>query len=96
MTKPGSNSKPSELPQWLRVPVAVCCVVLLFSVCSVVPFLLAKSFGVWIGLMAAVVAIVCWVYLVRPMPGFTAGIIAFFGLAVLAGLLIVWLIRVIR
>jgi hypothetical protein len=71
-------------------------IVLLFAACSGVPFILSKSFGVWFGLGGAVAAIVCWVYLVRPMPGLMAGVVALSGLAALAGLLIVWIIRVIR
>lgn len=90
------KSEQSSLPEWLQMALALGAVALLFAACCGVPFFLSRSFGVWCGLAAAVVAIVCWVYLVRPMPGLMAGVVALTGLAALAGLLIVWIIRVIR
>lgn len=90
------NSEQRPLPEWLQMVLALGAVVLLFAACSGVPFVLSRSFGIWFGLVGAVVAIVCWAYLVRPMPGLMAGVIALTGLAALAGLLIVWIIRVIR
>ena len=90
------KSKQDRLPDWLQMSLALGAIVLLFAACSGAPFFLSRSFGVWFGLGGAVVAMVCWVYLVRPMPGLMAGVVALTGLAALAGLLIVWIIRVIR
>lgn len=90
------KSQQSKLPEWMQMSLALTFVVVLFAACSGVPFVLGHSLGVWFGLLGAVVAIVCWVYLVRPMPGFVAGIIAMLGLCALLGLLIAWIIRVIR
>ena len=91
-----AKSEQSRLPEWLQMSLALGAVVFLFAACSGVPFFLSRSFGVWFGLAGALVAIVCWAYLVRPMPGLMAGVIALSGLTALAGLLIVWIIRVIR
>ena len=75
---------------------AVGAIFLLFAACVGVPIVLDRSFGVWFGFAGAVIAIACWVYLVRPMPGFLQGIIALAGLSALVTLLIIWLVRVIR
>ena len=75
---------------------ALAFVAVLFLACSGIPFVLGHSLGIWFGLLGSVVAIVCWVYLVRPTPGFGAGIISILGLFALLGLLIGWIIRVIR
>ena len=82
-------------PEWLQMLLALGAIALLFAACITIPFFLGKGFGVWCGLGGAVIAMVCWVYLVRPMPGLMAGVIALTGLAALAGMLIVWIIRVI-
>jgi hypothetical protein len=96
MKQTGTNCEQSKLPEWARMSLALAFVALLFAACSGVPFVLGHTLGVWFGLLGASVAVVCWVYLVRPMPGFMAGIIAILGLCALSGLLIAWIIRVVR
>ena len=81
---------------WLHMSLALAAIALLFAACSGVPFFLGSGFGVWFGLGGAITAVVCCVYLVRPMPGIVQGITALTGLAALTGFLIVWIIRVIR
>ena len=93
MKKTDTKSQQNKLPEWLQISLALAFAALLFAACSAVPFVLGHSLGVWFGLFGAVVAIVCWVYLVRPTPGFGTGIIAILGLCALLGLLIAWIIR---
>ena len=72
-------------------------ILLLFGALIASPFVLARFFGIWVGLLSALAAIPAWVYLgPRPMPGFTNGIIFLLGLAVLLGALVAWIIRLIR
>jgi hypothetical protein len=90
------KNEQSRLPEWLQISLALGAIALLFAACSGVPFFLSRSFGVGFGLAGAVIAVICWVYLVRPMPGFVQGIIALTGLFTLLTLLMGWIIRVIR
>jgi FtsH-binding integral membrane protein len=86
----------SKFPEWMHAALALAIVALLFGACAAVPFVLGHHLGVWFGLLGAFVAIVCWLYLVRPMPGLGAGLIALLGLGALLGLLISWMIKVIH
>ena len=85
----------STLPEWLQMSLALSGVVVLFAACLGVPFLLANSLGVWFGLSGAIIGAVCWIFLIRPMPGFFAGIIALTGLGLLVAVVVVWIVRVI-
>lgn len=89
------ENEPSRLCEWLQMALALGAIVLLFAIFSGGPFVLSRNFGVWSGLGGAVVAMIGWVYLVPPMPSLMAGLIALSGVAALAGLLIVWIVRVI-
>ncbi|MDB6136125.1 MAG: hypothetical protein JWM59_4368 [Verrucomicrobiales bacterium] len=68
---------------------------LLFASCAGLPFLIGRTFGDWFGLLSALLAIICWVQLV-PLRGFPQGILALTGLSALAGLMIVWIIIIIK
>lgn len=70
---------------------------LLLAALLITPSLLGHHFGIWAGLLGAVVGIPVWIYLgPRAMPGFTSGIIKLLGFAALIVSLIVWIVRVIR
>lgn len=90
------KNEQKQRPEWIQMLLAIGAIACLFAACAGVPFLLSRSFGVWFGLVGAVVAIGFWVYLVRPMPGLMAGVISLTGLASLAGFLIAWILRAIR
>lgn len=72
-------------------------IVLLFAVLILIPFVLGRYFGIWVGLFAALAAIPAWVYLgPRPSPGFGSGIVCLLGLAGLIGVLIAWIVKAIH
>ena len=71
-------------------------VFLLLQACFFAPFLVAKNFGVWWGLLASIGVLLIWAYEVRPFPGFLAGIISLSGLSILLGQTIISSIGVIR
>jgi hypothetical protein len=80
----------------LQTSLALLLVVVIFSTCLGAPVLLHSYFGDWLGLLGSVIGIVCWIYLIRPMPGLGAGIIALSGLFALLGALVIWIVRVIQ
>jgi hypothetical protein len=91
-----TRAQQSKLPEWLQMTLALLAIFAVFAACSGIPFFLGWRFGVWCGLLGAAVAIVCWIYLIKPMPGLFQGVIAITGLFWLLGLLIIWIIRVIK
>lgn len=75
--------------------VAMALLFLLFASCAGLPFLIGRTFGDWFGLLSALLGIICWVWL-APLRGFLQGILALSGLCALAGLMISWVITVIK
>ncbi|RYD25134.1 MAG: hypothetical protein EOP86_27710 [Verrucomicrobiaceae bacterium] len=68
---------------------------LLFASCAGLPFLIGRTFGDWSGLLSALTGIIGWVWL-APLRGFLQAILALSGLCALAGLMIFWIVTVIK
>ncbi len=69
---------------------------LLFFACTAIPFILSVHVHPFVGLVAAIVAIRAWTFLVRPMPGFVQGIISLNGLFSTVAIFVVCLMHVVE
>lgn len=87
-----TNNQNNHFELWQAL-LAIGATVLLFAACCSVPFILHSHLGIWFALAGAVVAMVCWVYLIRPMPGLIQGIVALSGLAALGFQLVFWIVK---
>ncbi len=72
---------------------AVALTILLLLICTQGPLLLALRFHPAAGCAGAVLGLVVWTKLVRPMPGFIQGIVSLSGLAAILGVLVGCLAR---
>ena len=72
-------------------------VILVLCILAVIPFLLGRRFGPWVGLAAALSAFPVWRFLgPPPCRGFLNGIVSVMGMAGLLGLLINWVVLICR